>query len=644
MAGHAVGVDTDVAQEADAECTLVLTVARARRLGSTDLNGKADPFARVWLCTPPNGAARAALVEALAEHDAEVAAAALAAERSERSLSGDAGRDGDEGSGRSVGGGGSELLLGPPPSAECVRAALGLVHKRGGLLRQAGWKRERIGQTPVCDKTLSPVWNARFEVKMQVRDVVVVEVWDYERITFNDFLGGCVVLPEWYLSPRKQPGHAEVVAGMGRIGWALTRRRADWYQLQPRGGKKKRHARCGDVLLQGRISRLAMHKLAPDVVRGAAFERPKVVERRKSVEDLARTLSGLRGVHIELDDAAVSAMSGHTANGGHVARGGAGGELDRTEGGAVTGEASVSLTERLRAAKAGKVSVADASGGITKDLPPQRLSRSDDAVRIEVQPHAHTKFCDRSFRVCTADGKLMEGETVKAVVGRGMPAGAKVRWMRTAKDAGPDGEYSECPPSEGEVDYLGATGSHDKGQALSSVAGALAYVSQAVRDCDASVDSRYLTRLDAGCCLKAVVDVAGQEEPLESAVVGPVHPAHPFVRRIDIEGEMRVGHVLTASISYFGGEPGACEFAWLRITPDGGRETGKSASVNPALPLPAIDDVDAVAADPRMLLLTEEHVGSRFKVQCTAVRADGERGQPGGHTSKPKGPVLAADA
>lgn len=210
----------DLAPEADAEATLVITVARARRLRSTDLNGKADPFVRLWVCSPPDGAARAALVEALGEREAEMEAASRAKAAAEQatestdSLSGDGtrviasgGAGGASGAAKvpvsvsdtSLTSTGSDLLLGPPPPTAKVKEAVKMVTRsklRAVMSGPKPWRRVKVGQTVVCEETLSPVWNARFEVELQVRDILLVEVWDYDRFSFNDFVGGCVVLPE----------------------------------------------------------------------------------------------------------------------------------------------------------------------------------------------------------------------------------------------------------------------------------------------------------------------------------------------------------------------------------------------------------------------------------------------------------------
>lgn len=442
---------------------------------------------------------------------------------------------------------------------------------------------------------------------------------------------------------------AEIRPGLGRIGWALTRRRADWYRL----ASKSRLAKAGDALLQARIGKLVTHRLPPDVVKRAGFQRPATVVRRKSLNSVAAKLSDIRGVHIEVSEDA------------NVSVGGSGTPVRPPSTRALVGDDAADVMRTIREAQAGKLSsvapqlatvgmaeaegldAAEASGGITVVLPPQRLSQSADAVHLVVQPHTHTKFCDRSFRVCTADGKFQEGEIVKAMLPHevALPTGATTKWSRQRDSST---EWVACEPAASEVDLIGeaGSGSHDKGQALSSVAGALAFVSQAIWDCDASPDCRYLTRSDVGCLLRATVSLPDGKEVV-SGPIGPVHPAHPFVRRVNVVGELVVGSVLRAEISYFGGAPGKCEFSWLQITKDGSRVTVSDGSESPAVdcskPLPALDDMAAVTADPRTLVLKEEHAGSRFKVQCTAVRADGERGQPGGHTSKPVGPVAPID-
>ena len=77
----------------------------------------------------------------------------------------------------------------------------------------------KVAQSDVCKKTLNPVWNMSVDCTVSEAEVsalplavstsspmtlellpqvVLIELWDWNRILSNKYLGGMVLLPEWF--------------------------------------------------------------------------------------------------------------------------------------------------------------------------------------------------------------------------------------------------------------------------------------------------------------------------------------------------------------------------------------------------------------------------------------------------------------
>lgn len=127
----------------------------------------------------------------------------------------------------------------------------------------------------------------------------------------------------------------------------------------------------------------------------------------------------------------------------------------------------------------------------------------------------------------------------------------------------------------------------------------------------------------------------GQVSFLNSNVLGPVEPGAPKANSVDIlvDGELRAGCRVIASLEYWGGKQGRSEYWWLRVRNDGVRESvteprAISAAEGPGENLFALSSDDA-----RVLILSDADIGGSLKVKCRPIRLDGTIGEV--VTSKP---------
>ena len=208
-----------------------------------------------------------------------------------------------------------------------------------------------------------------------------------------------------------------------------------------------------------------------------------------------------------------------------------------------------------------------------------RSSSSTAAVEVELLPHQHTKFCDRRQRVCTAEGKFRERETVRANVTDAASDERSIAWFR----ARPDGNLVERVGDDGAAEYV-------------------------------------LAREDIGCRIRAKLVCSAHGTVVWSKPTPPVEAAPPKTI-LTIEGDAVVGSVLRAKSAYWGGIEGASEFWWVRVR--GGKRENATER--------------ATGADAAQFALGPDDAGCRFKVKCIPRRADGMEGEV--VTSKPSAKV-----
>jgi hypothetical protein len=299
-------------------------------------------------------------------------------------------------------------------------------------------------------------------------------------------------------------------------------------------------------------------------------------------------------------------------------------------------------------------------------------------LRLRLRPHAHSKYCDRRVRVCTAAGRYREGEVLE-VLARG-PTGAAgegsesprpapglvVHWYR-----------SECVLAEGtacgggsarsSVDSAGSDGRCVADLTFSLVAARpvedlppappdsmpappIAEIKRALAPRAAPAPpptggfhAYPLFVEDVGCLLLAVVCAPECAPPptlcpaappagvLASLPVGPVEPAPPRARELWVEGATAVGALLVGHAYYYGGVEGASEASWVAIGDDGEAREVKPPTPCPppaAAPLPTGAEPPGGAADahPRALRLLPELRGCLIKFRLQPVRCDGNVG------------------
>ena len=209
-------------------------------------------------------------------------------------------------------------------------------------------------------------------------------------------------------------------------------------------------------------------------------------------------------------------------------------------------------------------------------------SSSSAAVEVELLPHQHTKFCDRRQRVCTAEGKFRERETVRANV-TSASVERSMSWFRV----------------------------HGGGDLVERI------------DDASGCDEYVLSVADIGCSVRA--KLVSSDGTVWSAPTAPVEAAPPKTI-LSIEGDAVVGSVLHAKSEYWGGIEGGSEFWWIRV-----RRGKREHATDPA--------TGAAAAH---FTLGPDDAGCRFKVKCRPVRSDGMEGEV--VTSKPSQTVAPPKA
>jgi hypothetical protein len=339
-------------------------------------------------------------------------------------------------------------------------------------------------------------------------------------------------------------------------------------------------------------------------------------------------------------------------------------------------------------------------GGGSGTAAARRRDSAVALASIAVLPHHHTVYCDRKRQVCTAEGAVREGNRLLITSQPlGLPgpsddvpqpaAGVVVTWYRSALPgdasqpaaAQPTAEHHPLHPESYTDASTGNRMVRVPARALADVFSApaaphltvpadadarAAYreVLASLRAPDAAMQAtsplysaatalrllraetaialahplQYACGLaDVGRYVSAMVTVPGHGT-VHVPAVGPVEAAPPRIRELWVEGAPRVGATLVARSAYYGGEPGPCDFSWIRVDAEGNRTETEPQRAVPTAPLAADagggggDDTD-----PRCLRLTPADVGCAFKVTCEPVRADGVRGAP--TTSKPTADV-----
>lgn len=126
-----------------------------------------------------------------------------------------------------------------------------------------------------------------------------------------------------------------------------------------------------------------------------------------------------------------------------------------------------------------------------------------------------------------------------------------------------------------------------------------------------------------------------------SPVLGPVEAAPPRCREVWIEGTSQVGHTLEAKCWYWGGTPGTCSFHWVRVSAEGDRKTYKARNASLASPCDATLPTGSaeLPADGRLMPVTADDIGCKFKATVEPTRSDGMHGER--TSSKPCSVVLA---
>lgn len=52
---------------------------------------------------------------------------------------------------------------------------------------------KEIGKTKIIYKNLNPEWNESFKLNLHPNDVIEFRLNDYDKFTFNDFMGTCIL-------------------------------------------------------------------------------------------------------------------------------------------------------------------------------------------------------------------------------------------------------------------------------------------------------------------------------------------------------------------------------------------------------------------------------------------------------------------
>jgi hypothetical protein len=311
-------------------------------------------------------------------------------------------------------------------------------------------------------------------------------------------------------------------------------------------------------------------------------------------------------------------------------------------------------------------------------------------ARLRLRPHAHSKYCDRRVRVCTAPGRYREGEVLE-VLSRGAEGdgsespraapGLTVHWYRSeslmpAAMGGGGGGGGGGGSARSSVDSSASGEQHEGGDGravadltfsrvdarpvedlppappdsmpappIADIKRALAPRAAPAPPPPGGFQAYPLFAEDVGCLLLAVLAAPGAAPPppalrpaappppglLVTLPVGPVEPAPPRARELWVEGAPAVGALLVGHAYYYGGEEGASEASWVAIGDDGEAREVKPPTAAPpprAAPLPTGAEPPGSAADahPRALRLTPELRGCLIKFRLQPVRCDGNAG------------------
>ena len=211
---------------------------------------------------------------------------------------------------------------------------------------------------------------------------------------------------------------------------------------------------------------------------------------------------------------------------------------------------------------------------------PKRNSRD---VVISLVPHAHTLFCERKQRVCTAVGKTQELEslTVENLQSNQI---SNCVWLRSPVHATEHTSLSQYREIEGSEN-------NNKYQLCSE---------------------------DVGCYIQFRLG----RSVYAVKPMGPVLPGPPRMIDLRIVGDMCPGQRAIAEGMYIGGNEGPSEYWWLRIK-NGHRENlNEPVAIDPSKPFHPTSK-----SDPRIHLITDDDIGAELKVKCRPIRSDGWKGE-----------------
>ena len=345
----------------------------------------------------------------------------------------------------------------------------------------------------------------------------------------------------------------------------------------------------------------------------------------------------------------------------------------------------------------GEVSKADLvnpdTGEISRFAPPVRSRRTtavpirelpqrkphvclETGFCISPKPHVHSLArCDRSKRVCTADGRYREGEqmrvvrvpadeerfvdTVSATVfgisptDDGAPAersslraacaetstlpahNGKIQWWRS--DGGPwdlvnTAAYRALPPPE----------KHEVPARWETLVASMVPIPAEEGGVTLGGKTYEFAPRDIGRCVGAS-PFRGASGPKKGdaalaadACVGPIESAPPFICAVQIallgaDGEVgaiekrpqfKEGQTVCAVPTYFGGTPGKHIYRWMKISSKGIR----TDAIVPTACTQPDSAPGSYEGDPRVLHLSKELAGCKLKVKVVALRSDGEFG------------------
>ena len=344
----------------------------------------------------------------------------------------------------------------------------------------------------------------------------------------------------------------------------------------------------------------------------------------------------------------------------------------------------------------GAISAADlidsSTGEAARFAPPVRTRRStavpirelpqrqphvciDTHLCIVAQTHVHSlQRCDRSKRVCTAQGRFREGEALRAVA---VPAeeerfvdasaatifGDVIAAASTGKRSalpGVEAELATLKPSVDALQWWRSEGGpwdlsdaaaycalpppeqHEAPERWSALLASMVPISAAEGGITRAGEPYELAVVDIGRCIgvspfRSTGPMAGDARLAADTCVGPIESAPPFISKVEIavldpdrdstaafvpQSQFKEGQTVYAQPTYFGGVPGRHIFRWMAISAKGIRVD----VVLPTICEQPRSPPGSYEGDPRVLFLSKELAGCKLKVKIVAFRSDGADG------------------